>query len=338
MIESIELRNFQTHRRKTIVFDPRVTIIIGASDEGKSSLLRAIRWACLNRFDGPADSFINWESSFAKVTLAVDGRKIVRAKGGKNSYTLDGKQFRAFGDKVPPEIADLLLLTEQNFQGQLDPHFWFSESAGQVSRELNQVVNLAAIDETLAAIATRARQARSELEVCRKRAREAKIARDKLTWVPSFASRLSTIEHAAAQRALEARRIEALRASVIRGQTARNRVKRAARAAEAGFDVLAAGKIAVEQRSQQLRPLIRGIDQAATLLVRRPRDLPPLPESNEKQTRLATIIKRIQEATSNLCQAKRIQHKTAARLAKAKLVCPTCGQVMCSPCSAPTST
>jgi DNA repair exonuclease SbcCD ATPase subunit len=195
VIESIQLHNFQRWKKLLLEFDKRVTTIIGQTEAGKSTVLRALLWATLNQFPGKADQFIHWKANFATVKLRVDDHLVRRHKGTTNSYKLDDKEFRAFGaNKVPDPVANLLRITEANFQAQLDQHFWISQSAGEISRQLNQIVNLGSIDDTLSNVATQARRARAEVEICEKRLDEAVKLRSKLSWAEEADRRLLLLE------------------------------------------------------------------------------------------------------------------------------------------------
>ena len=65
---------------------------------------------------------------------------------------------------MPPEIAVALNMNEINFQGQHDPPFAVSLTAGALARALNEVVDLAAIDRALAAGASQVRRNTAEAE------------------------------------------------------------------------------------------------------------------------------------------------------------------------------
>lgn len=183
MIESILLRDFQCHHKLRIDLDPLVTSVTGDSDAGKSAVLRALGWTCFNRPSGSA--FVRVGAGYSRVDLVVDGRKVVRRSGdGKNEYRLDDGRFSSFGTGVPPPVADLLNLDPTlNFQWQTDPPFWFGLTPGEVSRELNAVVNLGLIDRTVANLASEHRKARSVVEVTEARLAEARKAQKDLAWV-----------------------------------------------------------------------------------------------------------------------------------------------------------
>lgn len=176
---SIILRDFQVHPLLKLQLDPAVTTIKGPSDRGKSSILRALRWTCLNDFAG--DAFIRTGADSTKVTLQIEDHRIGRGKGKiGNLYVFDGKKFRAFGQGVPDPIRKVLSLSEINFQGQHDSPFWFNETAGEVSRRLNAVIDLSVIDASLAYIASELRKAGDRRGLCEERLTEAKTALQEL--------------------------------------------------------------------------------------------------------------------------------------------------------------
>lgn len=180
MIERVKIKNFQVHLDKGVEFSPGVTTIVGRSDVGKSTILRALRWACLNDFSG--GDFITHGKKEVKVLVALDnGLRIIRGKSQRasgNTYKLvvDGKKkvFRSFKNTVPQAIQELLLLNEINFQKQHDSPFWFNESSGEVSRRLNAVIDLSIIDTTLSNVASAVRQAHERQALGEQRLRDEK--------------------------------------------------------------------------------------------------------------------------------------------------------------------
>lgn len=182
MLKSLKLYNFQAHRKRLIQFDPAITTIRGPTDVGKSAVLRALRWLALN--DTGGDEFVTWGADEAVAIVELeDGAggeaKIVRRKGRENVYKLNGQVFKAFGaGKVPDTVAQALDLNEINFQKQHDKPFWLDDPAGEVSRQLNKVIDLSVIDTALSNAAKMVRQSRervsvSEARLGEKRTREA---------------------------------------------------------------------------------------------------------------------------------------------------------------------
>jgi len=193
MIEKLQIRNFRLHKKIDIEFAPDITSIIGSSFTGKSTLIKALKWIALNKPAG--DSMIRWFTDKVSVRLIVDDNKIIRHKGkGGNLYIFEEDEFRAFGNDVPEVISKILNLSDINFQGQFVRHFWFSETAGEVSRQLNRIVNLEVIDSTLANIASELRTTRSTIAVIETRLTNIKEKEKKLDYVKELDEDLKDLE------------------------------------------------------------------------------------------------------------------------------------------------
>lgn len=167
-IRKVTLVNFQNH--KTFEMEPSsgITSIQGESDQGKSAVLRAIRWVCLNDFKG--EDFIRDGAKSTEILVETKAHLILRRRGSKeNSYALDGEEFKAFGSNVPEPIQRLLRLSELNFQSQHDSPFWFAETAGEVSRQLNSIIDLTVIDTSLGYIASEVRSAQDRTKMTKER-------------------------------------------------------------------------------------------------------------------------------------------------------------------------
>ena len=167
-IDRLQIQNFQRHEQLRLKLDESIVAITGQSDVGKSSVLRALRWLATNRPRG--DGFVRDGGERTSVKIRVDGKTVERVRGkGENTYTVDGKVLEAFGTDVPEEIANLLNLGPENFQGQHDPPFWFCLTAGEVAKQLNKIVDLELIDQATARIATKLRKCKARVEVVESR-------------------------------------------------------------------------------------------------------------------------------------------------------------------------
>jgi exonuclease SbcC len=192
MLESLLLKNFQAHRRLEIKFSPTVTSIVGPSDVGKTAIIRALRWVCLNEAAG---GLPRHGTKRTVVRMVIDGKSIDRKRSGAgNSYALDGKRYDAVRRDVPPSIRNHLKVGIFNFQGQHDGPFWLSDSAGSVSRELNEIVDLAVIDRTLANVAVRYRSAQADYRITEQRYTSAKEEVQALAWVQDFEAEVEDLQ------------------------------------------------------------------------------------------------------------------------------------------------
>jgi exonuclease SbcC len=194
MIEAVRLLNFQRHKRLVVRFDPKVTTIIGSTDVGKSSVIRALTWVFTNSPSG--DDFITWGETRTQVDVKVDGRTITRVRGkGENSYALDGKVFKAFSTDVPDEIRKLLKVGDINLQTQYDAPFWFSiRNKAEIGRQLNKIVDLSVIDESISKVSSLVRTTKTKIVVIEERLDAAKIAVDRLKHVKEMDADLVKVE------------------------------------------------------------------------------------------------------------------------------------------------
>jgi exonuclease SbcC len=168
MIQSIQLINFQGHKNTTIDLSKGLNSLVGKSDSGKTSIIRAIKWVLTNRPSG--DSLINHDA-FVKnkqvkpciVTITTDKHTIQRERSADiNSYTIDGLELKAIGTDVPDEVVQALNLNDINIQFQLDSPFLLNETSGEVARMLNKVIKLDDIDFTLKNLNSYAKKLKQE--------------------------------------------------------------------------------------------------------------------------------------------------------------------------------
>jgi DNA repair protein SbcC/Rad50 len=194
MIKRLQLRNFRAHKKLDVRFGNGVNSIIGNNYAGKSTILRAIRYASQNKPSG--DSVIRWGATRVSVRITDEKKNKVKRIRGKsvNLYKLNDKEFKAFGNKVPEEIQKTLGLSDINFQGQHDAPFWFSKTAGEVSRELNVIVNLDVIDSTLSTVQSGIQSTKSLIGLVEKRRDNFKEEKNRLKYVKELNKSLKLVE------------------------------------------------------------------------------------------------------------------------------------------------
>jgi DNA repair ATPase RecN len=193
MIHNIKLRNFQRHE-KLLLNLQQITTLVGLNDKGKTAVFRALYWLAMARPLG--DSFIRFGAEKCLVEIDVDEHTIrrVRTVAGKSTYKVDGVDFKATGTSAPNEVQSLLRLEDVNFQQQLDPPFWFLESAGQLSKRLNEIINLEDIDRILAEAAFAVRANKSKLEFQQESVRTLEEEVEGMFWVTEFDNDVNGLE------------------------------------------------------------------------------------------------------------------------------------------------
>lgn len=147
MIRSVQINNFQAHKDTFIDFDEGVSAIIGISDCGKTSILRALTWCITNKPSGDAFQS-SWGGDTSVMVILSSGDMITRGRDKKgNYYKVNEIEFRAFGAGDPPqEVQTLFNMNNINMSAQMDAPFLLSSSPGEVAQILNKVVNLDVID------------------------------------------------------------------------------------------------------------------------------------------------------------------------------------------------
>jgi exonuclease SbcC len=345
MLERLLVQNFQRHGKLAIDFG-RITTIVGPTDAGKSAVLRALRWVCTNTPGGGA--FVRHGADGCRVKLKVDGHTVVRrrlANGDENTYGMNGAEYKAFGRGVPDDIRAVLNLADINWQGQHDPAFWFSDTAGEVSRQLNAVVDLGVIDDTLGRVAGRLRDARTRLDVAEGNLAAAKAEADRWAWVPAYEHGLAevvTFEGEAATARTRANTLARLVAEA--GQRATDR-DRAAQAAALGGNAVAQATAAKQlaDEASQLAGIIADIRRAKALVDRTYPDFEPVRRAYKAATaardEVYTLANLLGEAKQHLKERDEWQEKLEEAEKALPAKCPVCGATTASsPSSAATST
>lgn len=170
MLDRVHIRDYQAHQDTVLDFGPGFNVIVGPSNSGKSSCVRAICWPITNRPLGTG--FIRVGQDEAEVTLEEtrsDGTKVSVQRGrGKtrNEYILNGDQdhpFTAFGSNPPEDVLQALNLRDANIQTQFAPYFLVFDSPGQVGSAIRQVTGMEKIDKICDVLSSRVRTCKGRI-------------------------------------------------------------------------------------------------------------------------------------------------------------------------------
>jgi DNA repair exonuclease SbcCD ATPase subunit len=153
VIRSLSLKNFQAWADVTLDLSP-ITVIIGETNAGKSSILRGLACVLFNALEG--QGMVRQGASVAEVSLETDdGHAITWARGNNvNRYTLDGQLYDKPGRVVPLSVQDALQIRELEFDGetvrlqwapQMDAPFLLADSGVKATRMLGVAGNAAVV-------------------------------------------------------------------------------------------------------------------------------------------------------------------------------------------------
>ena len=130
MIGTLKLKGFQSHENTEVSFHPNLTCIIGATDSGKSSLLRGPRLVFENKPAG--NEFIRNGYDTTDVAIEFDDAVVSRTKGKVNSYTVDGEVLKAFGQSVPDTANNKMRIDPGLcIQRQSSPYFLLGNTSSE---------------------------------------------------------------------------------------------------------------------------------------------------------------------------------------------------------------
>lgn len=333
MIRKLTLRNFQSHEDLEIELGS-VTSIVGPSDVGKSAILRALRWVALNKPRG--DAFVKDGAKETLVRVETDKGIVERRRGSqKNLYRVEKRDLVAFGHEVPEEVDRVLGLGEINFQGQHDPPYWFSLSPGQVSKQINEIVDLDLVDRTLANLASKIRKTKTMQEACRARLEEARARRKALSPVGRAAQGLKHLETLEWEQKDRAKRAGDLSTLLAKAEEQRDLSASLHDAHKNGCRVRGIGKKAKAVRKSRVR-LWNLISSA--IQYRDKIECPPEPtelgrlcsrllEIHGVKESLAARIQEIERAKRKSCRVSKDLKGAKARFeSELGETCPLCGQ------------
>ena len=277
--QKIRIKNFQCWGKLQIKFG-RITSIVGSSDCGKSAIIRALRWVLLNQSNGLSD--IKEGAKESSVELFVSngpgnyhGIKRRRSKR-LNVYQTDYEQeFAAVGTKVPEDLEMLFAVSDVNLQQQHKAYFWLDESAGQVAKNLNEVIDLQSIDKMTDRANKVIRATEADRKLTKGRLDEAELDLENWLWAEEFSADVEALQdknrlhrQAARIEATLSRKIEEL----VRGSKKLEKATQARLAADSArkqvkqLEALAETSKKANEAHQSLSKLVKSLDRQTTCL------------------------------------------------------------------------
>ena len=194
MINSIKMNNFESHKNTLIELHSGVNVVEGKSDEGKSSIIRAIKWNTQNRPQGNAyrSDSLNEKDKLTEVSINYNEQIITRARDGKSSginhYQInDNEPLRALRSDVPDEVQDISKIKSVNIQGQhpTEQYFLLADKPGQVAKRFNEVAGLVVMDKALLDINSQVRSCNSKIKEYKNEIKNKLTELEESEWIES---------------------------------------------------------------------------------------------------------------------------------------------------------
>lgn len=158
----LRLKNLQSHQDSFFNFHPHFNLIIGSTNAGKTSFVRAINFLFTGDWD---KSFVRIGSKDSEIEIRLDGdAEISRIKGSSNRVILRKsnekvEEFSGFGDTLPSPITNELGIfpleidkdktISLNVSMQHDPLFLLREPGSLCAKILGRLIGLHLIDVSI---------------------------------------------------------------------------------------------------------------------------------------------------------------------------------------------
>lgn len=195
MLKEIEIINFESWKKATLKLSPGVNTIIGESDQGKSGIVRALKWNMKNRPQGDefrGDYLTEKKDKVSVKTIYDDDSIIIRERDaiggakGVNNYIVNGTKLAALRADLPYEVNSIAKIKDVNIQSQhpSEQYFLLTEKPGEVAKMFNKVAGLSIMDESLSEINSRVREAKSNLTYCQNEITNLETKIKNGEWIP----------------------------------------------------------------------------------------------------------------------------------------------------------
>jgi DNA repair exonuclease SbcCD ATPase subunit len=204
MIKKLKIQNFESWKNAEIEFHPGINVLVGESDQGKSGIIRALKWNFRNRPQGFSyrSDFLEDKNELTLVESTLDSDDIIcrqRNLNGINEYRLNRNPLVALRTDVPDEIFEVSKISEINIQVQhpSEQYFLLAERPGYVAKEFNKVSGLEIMDDALAEINSQVRSTNSEIKVIEKEIQKNKNLIQENKWIKKavkFVEKLEKLE------------------------------------------------------------------------------------------------------------------------------------------------
>lgn len=178
-ITDIYLTNFQSYEQGHFELSEKVNLITGASDSGKTALIRALSWVLFN--DYTTDLLIRNGYNNVEVKIVFNnGNFILRGrKGNTNYYYIKNspdneeiKKYENFGREIPSEIQEDFLFKKVNLlnekyniliASQLENSFLLSETDSTKANAIGKLVNIDILDNASRNVSKEIKSTKGEL-------------------------------------------------------------------------------------------------------------------------------------------------------------------------------
>jgi len=268
MITSMDIWNFQSHKKSHLEFSPGVNVIVGQSDAGKTAIIRALKWVFQNRPGG--NSIKSWWGGETEVKVNLSDAIITKTRAQSATYYLNDTKFKAMGTDVPEEIQRAINFSEINIQQQLDRPYLLDLSAGEVAGHFNRVAHLDVIDKGVSNVQHWIRGLEGDIKAANQQLEDARQSLKELDYLSEMEVEIAAVERLEIEVTAEKKRAGGLKTHIKQIENVKEQISQV----EEIFPLeklvnqaLEALSVKKEARTQQMKLQKLVIDYATTMSV-----------------------------------------------------------------------
>jgi len=167
-LKSIDIENFQSHENTHVDFNSGLNVIVGESNNGKTSILRAIDWVTDNQPLGT--DFIMTGKNYCKVRITYDNDTFIERyrtlkdtgyyrvgviQNGQETY----QEYKGFTNNVPVEVMNVHQMpkicvtksieTHLNKMSQLERPFLITDNTNEKAAAIGKITGTDIIDTAI---------------------------------------------------------------------------------------------------------------------------------------------------------------------------------------------
>lgn len=141
-LSELKVIAFGQHIKKIVKFTPGLNVIVGESEMGKTTLIRALYLLIENSPRGGEKLYQSWLTD-KKLSIQLKDDAGNTVKRIKNKYYINnGDPLKAFGTSVPEPVKELFNFKEINWQKQNDVHYLLFNTGGSAGKLLNSATGM----------------------------------------------------------------------------------------------------------------------------------------------------------------------------------------------------
>lgn len=209
-VTKLVVENFQSHANTVVDFSDGFNVIVGETNSGKTSLLRALQWVMYN--DPKGSDFIRTGADECSVTVHLSDGHIInrtRSRSSAGQYKVTNpagveEVYQGFGTEIPIEIfnAHQMPLVELskgnslslNISSQLEGPFLLSMNPSEKANAIGRIIGSQVLDGSIKEVSKDVGNLTKEMSNLKKQLDIKNKAMESYDYLPDYKKRIEEAE------------------------------------------------------------------------------------------------------------------------------------------------